>query len=198
MPTSREKREFMRDLHQRHPGFRIAVTEDVRVTSQHRGEPAVLDSGWQVVLKALRLIWVSDAFFAHVCYRLRARLLARGVPVLPRLLHKISMITAQVSIGDPVLLHPGIYLVHGQVVLDGLVEVHPGSVISPWVTVGLRAGDHQGPTLGRDAFIGTGAKLIGPIAVGDGAVVGAGSVVTSDVPAGTTVVGVPARPAGDS
>lgn len=185
----------MRDLHQRHPGFRVAVAEDARVTSMHRGEPAEFDSGRQVLLAVLRLSWSSDAFFAHVCYRLRARLLARGVPVIPRLLHKISMMTAQVSIGDPVLLQPGIYLVHGQVVLDGLVEVGSGSVISPWVTIGLRSGNHQGPKLGRDVFLGTGAKVIGPVTVGDGATVGAGAVVTGDVSADTTVVGIPAREA---
>ena len=99
------------------------------------------------------------------------------------------------SIGDPVLLQPGIYLVHGQVVLDGLVEVGTGSVISPWVTVGLRSGNHQGPTIGRDVFVGTGAKVIGPVTVGDGAIVGAGAVVTGDVSAGRTVVGIPAREA---
>ena len=47
---------------------------------------------------------------------------------------------AQVSIGDPVVA-PGVYIVHGQVVLDGLVGIGPGVVISPFVTIGLRAGD---------------------------------------------------------
>ena len=56
--------------------------------------------------------------------------------------------------------------IHGQVVLDGLVEVGSGTVIGPWVTIGLRAGNVQGPKVGRNVSIGTGAKLIGPIEVG--------------------------------
>ena len=63
-----------------------------------------------------------------------------GVPVLPRIAHRLAMAIAQVSIGDPVIVHPGVYIVHGQVVIDGLVEVHPGAVIAPWVTLGLRGG----------------------------------------------------------
>ena len=107
------------------------------------------------------------------------------------------MATAQVCIGDPVIVQPGLYLAHGQVVIDGFVEIHRGVVIFPWVTVGLRAGDFGGPTIGRNVHIGTGAKVIGPVTVHKGARIGANAVVTRDVPAGTTVVGAPARPLPD-
>ena len=50
------------------------------------------------------------------------------------------------------------YLLHGQVVIDGLVEIGPGAAIAPWVTIGLRAGDVQGATIGRDVNIGTGRE----------------------------------------
>ena len=63
------------------------------------------------------------------------------MPVLPRIAHRLAMVLAQVSIGDPVVMHPGVYIVHGQVVIDGLAEIHPGVTIAPWVTIGLRAGD---------------------------------------------------------
>jgi serine O-acetyltransferase len=66
-------------------------------------------------------------------------------------------------------------------------------VISPFVTIGLRAGDVQGPKVGQQVSIGTGAKLIGPITIGPRARVGAGAVVVDDVPAEATVVGVPGR-----
>ena len=66
---------------------------------------------------------------------------ALGVPLLPRLAHRLAMAIAQVSIGDPVVIEPGIYIVHGQVVVDGLVEIQSGVVIAPLVTIGLRAGD---------------------------------------------------------
>ena len=88
---------------------------------------------------------------------------------------------------------PGVYVVHGQVVIDGVVEIGAGAVISPFVTIGLRAGDISGPRIGADVSIGTGAKLLGPIVVGLGARIGANAVVLEDVAPRTTVVGVPAR-----
>jgi serine O-acetyltransferase len=47
--------------------------------------------------------------------------------------------------------------------------------------------------LGNDIFVGAGAKIIGTVSIGDGARVGANAVVVHDVPAGATVVGIPAR-----
>lgn len=182
------------ELRARHPGLRHAVIADARVTAMHRGERSEFRSAFDAVLQALRLAWVSDAFLAQASYRAKAALQRRGVPVLPRLAHRLAMVLAQVAIGDPVLVEPGVYIVHGQVVIDGIVTVGAGTVISPFVTVGLRAGDLRGPTIGPGVQIGTGAKLIGPIAVGEGATIGAGAVVVGDVPAGATVVGVPARP----
>jgi serine O-acetyltransferase len=92
-----------------------------------------------------------------------------------------------------VVIRPGLYLPHGQVVLDGLVEIGEHAIIFPWVTVGLLAGNLQGPTIGPDVHIGTGAKVLGPVHVGAGARIGANAVVLDDVPPGATVAGVPAR-----
>lgn len=113
--------------------------------------------------------------------------------MLPRVAHRLAMMLAQVSIGDPVVMEPGVYIVHGQVVIDGLAEIGPGVVIAPFVTIGLRAGDVRGPTLESGVSVGTGAKIIGPVRVGAGATVGANAVVVHDVAPGTTVVGAPAR-----
>ena len=183
-----------RAIRSRHPGLREAVYADIRVTALHRGERHELRSRADALLQALRLVWVTDAFLALVLYRIKARLQAVGVPVLPRIAHRLAIAVAQVSIGDPVVVHPGVYIVHGQIVLDGLVEIHGGTVISPWVTLGLRAGSVVGPTVGPNVSIGTGAKLIGPVEVGAGARIGANAVVVDDVAAGATVAGVPARP----
>jgi serine O-acetyltransferase len=71
--------------------------------------------------------------------------------------------------------------------------VRSGTVIAPWVTVGLRAPELIGPTIGPNASLGTGAKVLGAVRVGAGASVGANAVVLSDVPDGATAVGVPAR-----
>jgi len=183
----------MRSLRARFPGFREAVLADAAITAARRGERHEFRSGWDAAGQALRLMWVSDAFLAQVLYRAKARLQALGVPVLPRIAHRLAMITAQVSIGDPVLVHPGVYILHGQVVIDGIVEIGPGTSIAPWVTVGLRPGNVVGPTVGSNVQIGTGSKVLGPIRIGDGAKVAANVVVLADVAPGTTVIGAPAR-----
>ena len=60
---------------------------------------------------------------------------------------------------------------------------------------GKESGDRH-PKVGNGVLIGAGAKLLGNICIGDGAKIGAGSVVLDDVDGHTTVVGVPARPVG--
>jgi serine O-acetyltransferase len=185
--------EYWRALRSRHPGLREALVADARLTAGYRGERTDFHSRLDVAVQVLRLAWVSDAFAAQTLYRVKAALQARRVPLLPRLAHRLAMMLAQVSIGDPVVVHPGIYIVHGQVVIDGQVEIHSGVTIAPWVTIGLRAGDYRGATIERDVSIGTGAKVIGAVHVGEGATIGANAVVVDDVPPGVTVVGAPAR-----
>lgn len=187
-------RAMWRAIRSRHPGLREALLADARVTALHRGERHEFGSPLDAAVQILRLMWVSDAFLAQALYRLKARLQALRVPILPRLAHRLAMAVAQVSIGDPVIVHPGVYIIHGQVVIDGLIEIHPGAVIGPFVTIGLRAGDVMGPTIGPNVSIGTGAKVLGRVQVGAGARIGANAVVIDDVPEGATVVGAPARP----
>jgi serine O-acetyltransferase len=189
-----DREAFWRALRARHPRLRVALVEDARMTAQHRGERHEFRSALDATAQIMRLAWASDAFLAQACYRVKARLQTLGVPVLPRLAHRLAMSIAQISIGDPVVVEPGIYVIHGQFVADGLVAIGSGAVIGPFVTIGLRAGNVQGASIERGVSIGTGAKLIGPIHVGAGAVIGANAVVVDDVPAGVTVVGAPARP----
>jgi serine O-acetyltransferase len=189
--TTRE--QFWHALRARHPRLGAALLADARITARLRGERHEFGSRRDAALQAARLAWVSDAYLALALYRLKAALQARGVPVAPRVAHRLAMIVAQVSIGDPVVMAPGVYVIHGQIVIDGLVDIAEGVVIAPFVTIGLRAGDVQGPTIERDVSIGTGAKVIGPVRIGAGATVGANAVVVDDVPAGATVVGAPAR-----
>jgi serine O-acetyltransferase len=187
---------FWTTLRARHPHLREALAADARVTAHYRGERAQFRSRIDLAVQCVRLAVVSDAFLGQALYRLKARLQALGVPLAPRIAHRLAMMVAQVSIGDPVVVHPGLYVLHGQIVVDGLVEIHPGVTIAPFVTIGLKAGNPQGATIERDVSIGTGAKIIGPVRIGAGAVVGANAVVVDDVPPGVTVVGAPARVAG--
>jgi serine O-acetyltransferase len=89
-------------------------------------------------------------------------------------------------------------IVHG-----ASIRVHPDVVIGDRVclmhevTLGLNSGPEGArtgaPRIGNDVFIGAGAKVLGGITVGDGARIAANSLVVTDVPAGATVIGVPAR-----
>lgn len=130
-------------------------------------------------------------------YRFQSWARRRGVPIVPNVCRRLTMLLAGVSIGDRVSIGPGLLLNHGHVVIDGDVEIGPLCSIGPFVTIGLNTGgpdpSFAGPSIGRFVFIGTGAKLLGPINVGDNARIGANAVVLADVPPNTTAVGVPAR-----
>ena len=78
------------------------------------------------------------------------------------------------------------------IVIHPSVRIGDGVMLFHQVTLGQR--DRRGgPTIGDGVFLGVGAKVLGPIIVGEGARVGAGAVVLADVPPFATVVGVPAR-----
>ncbi len=188
------RRDLLTAIRVRHPTLREALPADARVTARYRGERHEFRSRLDLTMQILRLAWVSDAFLAQMLYRVKARLQALRIPLLPRFAHRLAIATAQVSIGDPVVVEAGVYIIHGQIVIDGLVEIAAGAVIAPFVTVGLRAGDVVGARIGPNVSIGTGAKVIGPVRIGAGAQIGANAVVLDDVPAGATVVGAPARP----
>jgi serine O-acetyltransferase len=189
-----QRRAFWQRVHASQPRFFEAVAADASITARYRGERSVFRGRLDTVLQVLRLAWASDAFLAHMIYRAKARMQALGVPILPRIAHRMAIVIAQVAIGDPVIMAPGVYIAHGQVVIDGITEIASGVVIAPFVSIGLRAGSLAGPTIEQDAQIGTGSRLLGPLRVGAGAQVGANAVVLEDVPAATTVVGAPARP----
>ena len=191
--SRQEGRSLIRAVQDRHPPFVTAVLADLDRARKQRGEREPLRTRTDVVCATLRHIWLSDAFGALVLYRLKAACQRRRIPVIPRVAHRLAMAWAQLSIGDPVLVHPGVILPHGQVVVDGFVEIHAGARLRPWVTIGLKEGVITGPTLERNVSVGTGAKILGPITIGTGARIGANAVVVSDVPAGAVAVGVPAR-----
>jgi len=127
---------------------------------------------------------------AHALWRARLRLLARFVSHLGRFLTGIE-------------IHPGatigrrVFIDHGAgVVIGETSEIGDDVVLYQGVVLGGTSMEKKKrhPTIGHNVVIGAGAILLGGIEVGEGAKVGAGSVVVHPVPIGTTVVGIPARP----
>lgn len=147
--------------------------------------------------------WFTVAFvqtwLAVLLFRWKSQLRAGGVPFLPGLCGMLSRALFNVHIGNAVTIGPGLVIPHGNVVIDGSTTIGRFCQINPWVTIGLSNSRKvgfslKGPTLGDYVHIGTGAKILGPVHIGDYARIGANAVVVHDVPANTTVVGAPARP----
>jgi serine O-acetyltransferase len=130
-----------------------------------------------------------------VVYRLAHALHRARVPVLPRALCLVNrvlfalVLPASARVGRGVLFgYQGLgIVVHAEAVIGDRVVVATG------VTIG-GTGRKQGvPVIEDDVYIGSGAKLLGPIRIGRGARIGANAVVLCDVPAGAVAVGIPAR-----
>lgn len=83
---------------------------------------------------------------------------------------------------------------HG-IVVHGQTVIGDDCIIRQGVTLGIRSMERlaEAPVLGRGVNVGAGAKIIGPVRIGDGAAIGANSVVLQDVPAGALAIGVPAH-----
>ena len=88
---------------------------------------------------------------------------------------------------------PGLFVSHGQATILSAERIGANLWVHQGVTIGWDYRGDRRPIVGDDVFIGAGAKILGAITVGDGARIGANAVVVSDVPAGATAVGIPAR-----
>ncbi len=153
---------------------------------------------WKAKGERAARIFLGMPLLPVALFRLLTRLLRLQVPLLPYVCELLSAGIWRVSLGRHVELGPGLVIPHGHIVIDGAVKIGRDCVINPWVTIGLTGSwrhglDGRGPTIGDRVFIGTGAKLLGPITIGDGVRIGANAVVIEDVPADATVVGAPAR-----
>ena len=163
------------------------LREDVAVVFDR--DPAAR-SAWEVLtcypgLHAL--VWHRSV--VHRLWRANFRWLARWLAHWGRWLTGIE-------------IHPGatigrrVFIDHGMgVVIGETAEIGDDSTLYHGVTLGGTSWNKgkRHPTLGRGVVIGAGAKILGPIEVGDSAKIGSNAVVVRSVPAGATAVGIPAR-----
>jgi serine O-acetyltransferase len=142
------------------------------------------------------VLLLHEGFRAVFIYRLFHRF--RKVPVLNKLLHLLQILTVKIEIHHDAQISYGFTISHPQSVVIGR-----GSVIGKNATI------HSGVVFGRDDYIttpgggfpsmgdnvtvGTGAKIIGSIHIGDNCIIGANAVVTKNMPPNSVVAGVPAR-----
>ena len=142
---------------------------------------------------ALLKTLATDGTTSMVLYRLmQASRRARLAP-LEMVFNKANAALCGCIIGRGAEFGPGFVLVHSNgVVINGSVRGGANVKIEHQVTIGAER--RESPVLGDDVFVGAGAKIIGGVTVGSGAKVGANAVVVHDVPAETTVVGIPAKP----
>lgn len=135
----------------------------------------------------------TDGTTAMLLYRLMQGSRRAGHPMLEMVFNKLNTVVGGAIIGRGAEFGPGFVLIHSQgVVINGAVKGGSDVKIEHQVTIG--AEKRQSPVLGDGVFIGAGAKIVGPVNIGPNARVGANAVVVHDVPADTTVVGIPAKP----
>ena len=134
---------------------------------------------------------------ALLAHRAAHALLEAGVPLLPRTIAYLTRAVTGIEIHPAARIGKEFFIDHGAgVVIGETAVIGDCGTLYQGVTLG-GTGFQRGkrhPTLGNNVTVGSGAKLLGPIAVGDGAKIGANTVVVEDVPPGATVVGNPGHP----
>ncbi len=144
----------------------------------------------------LEVLLCYPGLHALIAYRLAHKLYKWHIPVLPRSISYFTRIVTGIEIHPAAIIGRRFFIDHGEgVVIGETTEIGDDVLIYQQVTLGGTGKEHgkRHPTLGNGVIVGAGAKVLGSIKLGDYVRVGAGSVVTEDVPEYSTVVGVPGR-----
>jgi serine O-acetyltransferase len=169
------------------------VVDEVRadVAAARDRDPAAHNVSTPEILTS----WAGvQALLAH---RVAHALTGARVPLVPRAIAYLSRTITGVEIHPAAKIGSELFIDHGSgVVIGETAEIGRRVTLYQGVTLGgtgFQPGKRH-PTLGDNVTVGSGAKLLGPISVGDNAKIGANTVVVEDVPPGATVVGNPGHP----
>jgi serine O-acetyltransferase len=141
-------------------------------------------------------LWVMIVYrFGRWRYGIESRWLRLPFSLLYKLLKLLSQILTGIDLPCEVTLGRRFLIEHfGGIIISGDAVFGDDVILRNGVTVGLRRTNERGaPVIGNRVDIGAGAKVLGPIVIGDDAVIGANAVVITDVPPNSLAVGVPAR-----
>jgi serine O-acetyltransferase len=144
----------------------------------------------------VEILLCYPGFHAILLHRLAHKLYRARVPLLPRVISQISRFFTGIEIHPGATIGRRFFIDHGMgVVIGETTEVGDDCLLYQGVTLG-GTGNEKGkrhPTLGDGVVVGTGAKVLGNIKIGNHVKIGAGSVVVHPVPDYSTVVGIPGR-----
>ena len=144
----------------------------------------------------LEILLCYPGFHAIEAHRLAHKLYLWKIPLAPRLVSQISRFLTGIEIHPGATIGRRFFIDHGMgVVIGETTEIGDDVLLYQGVTLG-GTGNEKGkrhPTLGNGVVVGTGAKVLGNIRIGDHVKIGAGSVVVHPVPDNSTVVGIPGR-----
>jgi serine O-acetyltransferase len=167
-----------------YPGLARLIVSDLRAKARWLYER----DGTLAICKTL----LTDGTMAMIWYRLMQWSRRWRLVPLEMLFNKINTTFCNCIIGRGAEFGPGLVFIHATgIVINGTVKGGNNLHLEHQVTIGAER--RQAPQLGNDIFLGAGAKILGSITIGDGAKVGANAVVVKDVPAHSTVVGIPAQ-----
>lgn len=144
----------------------------------------------------LELITIYPGVHAIVSHRIGHALWRRGWRYPARALAFLARMFTQIDIHPGARIGHRFFIDHGcGVVIGETADIGDDVTLYHGVTLGGTTWNpgKRHPTLGSRVVVGAGAKILGPIVVGDDARLAANSVVIADVPAGSTVVGIPGR-----
>jgi serine O-acetyltransferase len=140
-----------------------------------------------------------NGFHAVLFHRMNNWLWKIGLKALSRFLANIGRILTGIEIHPEAKIGARLFIDHGTGVVIGQTAIIGDDVtIYHGVTLGGvgradQEGEKRHPTISNGAMIGAGAQVLGDITIGENAKVGSNSVVTNDIPAGATALGIPAR-----